>query len=57
MASPTVISAVKRLTNPNVKEEDLEAESGEFSKLFETKDFREGVSAFKEKRKPVFTGE
>ncbi len=56
-ASPTVIDAVKRLTNPNVEEEDLEAESGEFSKLFETKDFREGVSAFKEKRKPTFTGE
>jgi enoyl-CoA hydratase/carnithine racemase len=52
-----VIGAVKRLTNPNIKEEDLEAESSEFSKLFETKDFREGVSAFKEKRKPSFTGE
>ncbi len=56
-ASPKVIGAVKRLTNPDVKEEDLEAESGEFSKLFETMDFREGVSAFKEKRKPAFTGE
>ncbi|OGD56491.1 hypothetical protein A3K78_11235 [Candidatus Bathyarchaeota archaeon RBG_13_52_12] len=55
--SPTVIAAVKKLTNPNVKEEDLEAESAEFSKLFETKDFKEGMTAFKEKRKPTFTGE
>ncbi|MCX6649486.1 MAG: 3-hydroxyacyl-CoA dehydrogenase NAD-binding domain-containing protein [Candidatus Bathyarchaeota archaeon] len=56
-ASPTVVAAVKALTNPNVKDDDLEEESREFSKLFETRDFREGVSAFKEKRKPVFTGE
>jgi enoyl-CoA hydratase/carnithine racemase len=56
-SSPTVIAAVKKLTSPNAKDEELEAESAEFSKLFETKDFREGMSAFKEKRKPTFRGE
>ena len=56
-ASPTVVIAVKALTNPSPKDDDLEEESREFSKLFETRDFKEGVSAFKEKRKPVFTGE
>ena len=55
--SPTAMAAVKKLTGPGAKDEDLEAESAEFSKLFETKDFREGMSAFKEKRKPTFTGE
>jgi enoyl-CoA hydratase/3-hydroxyacyl-CoA dehydrogenase len=56
-SSPTVIAAVKKLTNPNVSEGELEAESKEFAGLFETKDFREGTAAFKERRKPAFTGE
>ncbi|MFN5182176.1 MAG: enoyl-CoA hydratase/isomerase family protein [Bacteroidota bacterium] len=41
----------------NKHENGYEVEIEEFGKLFSTKDFKEGVSAFLEKRKPVFPGE
>lgn len=50
----------KRLANQafgNVLETHLDAEVGAFARCAATRDFAEGVTAFVEKRKPVFTGE
>lgn len=41
----------------DLKVNGFEVEVQEFGKCFNTSDFKEGVSAFLEKRKPVFTGE
>lgn len=55
LALASAIRAVNASTQSGVNGFDIEIE--EFAKCFETKDLKEGVSAFLEKRKPQFKGE
>ena len=49
----SLIAAIKSINHSFTKDGE-NIESQEFSKLFETTNFKEGVTAFLEKRKPVF---
>ena len=57
--APAAISHIIALTNAAARGEKdgLQKEVDAFGKLFATNDMKEGVSAFLEKRKPVFNGE
>lgn len=52
--SPRAVSAAIRAVNASQPTEGYEIEINEFSNLFGTKEFKEGVLAFLEKRKPNF---
>ncbi|NEU09095.1 enoyl-CoA hydratase [Flavihumibacter sp. R14] len=56
--SPVAVAAAIRAVNAGLTdgENGFEAEINEFSNCFGTADFHEGVTAFREKRKPVFKG-
>ncbi|MBK1442467.1 enoyl-CoA hydratase/isomerase family protein [Parapedobacter sp. ISTM3] len=52
--SPNAIAAAIRAVNAGLAQHGFETEIKEFGKCFDTPDFKEGVSAFLEKRKPNF---
>lgn len=58
LRSPSAIASAIRAVNANYKDgvNGFEVEIEEFGKCFSTNDFKEGTTAFLEKRKPAFTG-
>ncbi|MEM2015526.1 MAG: enoyl-CoA hydratase-related protein, partial [Candidatus Methanomethylicia archaeon] len=57
--APIAIQKAKKLVieaEEKKLEEGLKREAEEFKKIFETEDLKEGLKAFKEKRKPIYKG-
>lgn len=54
--APLAVSAAIKAVNASVEVNGYEVEIEEFGKCFETNDFKEGVSAFIDKRKASFKG-
>ncbi len=54
--APLALAAAIRAVNAATEPNGFDVEITEFGKCFETKDFKEGVSAFIDKRKAVFKG-
>jgi enoyl-CoA hydratase/carnithine racemase len=57
--APLAVAAIKRAVNMGIDvpiHDALEVELGEFARVFDTEDAREGVTAFLEKRPPAWHG-